>query len=904
MKMISMLYKIIIERYGDTALGETLHDIKLDADKMHGKWLWQFFCTCLFSIIMSGFLMQFISGIFHNDGSIILSKIPVLAFGKGILLTILIFLISNYMCYLFRKSFAKEYTYVEDRNFRISNEGTYGTASEMQKPERDSVFYIAPIEDNEWTILGKDMTDNKLLYSLKAKQDEKQGIKTLSTVNPHICVVGTSMSGKSYSVIIPTIMQAIRRGESVITTSPKGELFQNLYAVAKKHGYTVKVLNLNPDQLANSDCVHYLKYAIKNPEDQNECIKDVFSFARTIIDNTRTEGEKVEKFFEDSTLSLLQSIILWMVLSPDIPESERTLGNIYMKLSEWGVSGVLAAHGHLPSNHPAKRSFRTFMDSPDSVRQSAVSGLLLKLQILGAPGVRRITDRESMSLTAPGEEKCLYFIGMSADEDTLRFLVALYFTIQFQALTKLAKSKYGRDGEKLPVPVNFILDEFATCGIIPGMTRKLATVRSYNISVLLALQDIPQVMKLYPQNFEWQTILSQCSTHIVLKTNDPTTEEYYSKKSGISTVVSKNDRYLEGKADLVKMHPTTYKTESTNKRPALTTDEVNRLKPDELYVFISGYNYIKLRKFGKHEHPFFEEIEEKYILDYHPDDDPDGQQNSSGVKKDSGIKSDNFSSVKKDNFSDVKKDSSSEGPAGNSKPTQANRYKPISKSAKKDNSSESIAKSGLQPTNVSETERTETIKDSNCNTASDTQDTSVSPSSAKNDTPATAPQHAPRKAPVNAGGGFVFRHSVKATIHNENQPVSTDKLTAETDRTICQEENRTPENSDKPEPVEKVDVSTSTVLEKQEQEGTTNTNVSKTVHREPRPANSSDHSNEVHREPLRNQNLGAHKRTTVLPVSTKPVFTFDGGGADAQAQLKKEEKKEVEKQVFENAHFR
>ena len=165
-------------------------------------------------------------------------------------------------------------------------------------------------------------------------------------------------------------------------------------------------------------------------------------------------------------------------------------------------------------------------------------------------------------------------------------------------------------------------------------------------------------------------------------------------------------------------------------------------------------------------------------------------------------------------------------------------------------------------------------------------------------------KHAPRKAPVNAGGGFVFRHSVMATTHNENQPVSADKLTAETDGSICQEETRTPENSDKPEPVEKVDVSTSTVLEKQEQESTTNTNASETVHREPRPANSSDHSNEVHREPLRNQNLAAHKRTTVLPVSTKPVFTFDGGGADAQAQLKKEEKNEVEKQVFENAHFR
>ena len=824
MKILDLIYKITQERYGDTVFGETLHDLKLDAEKMEGKWLWQFLFTGIFSIILSGLLMQFISGIFHDREAIILSKIPVLALKNGILLTIAILIISNYMCYMFRKSFAKDYTYVDDRNFRISNEGTYGTASEMQKEERESVFYIAPIQDNTWTILGKDMMDDNLLYSLKAKQDEKEGIKTLSTVNPHICVVGTSMSGKSYSVIIPTIMQAIRRGESIITTSPKGELFQNLYAIAVKHGYTVKVLNLNPDQLANSDCVNYLKYAIKNPEDQNECIKDVFSFARTIIDNTRTEGEKVEKFFEDSTLSLLQSIILWMVLSPDIPDSEKTLGNIYMKLSEWGVSGVLAVIGPLHSNHPAKRSFRTFMDSPDSVRQSAVSGLLLKLQILGAPGVRRITDNESMSLTAPGEERCLYFIGMSADEDTLKFLVALYFTIQFQALTKLAKNKYGRDGEKLPVPVNFILDEFATCGIIPGMTRKLATVRSYNISVLLALQDIPQVMKLYPSNFEWQTILSQCSTHIVLKTNDPTTEEYYSKKSGTSTVVSKSDRYLEGKADLVKIHPATYKSESTNKRPALTTDEVNRLKPDELYVFISGYNYIKLRKFGKHEHPYFKEIEEKFILDYFPNNDPDKIQNN--TKATSNCDEDSVKAKQPDN----------------TEHTQKNPYKPISKTTASNNDAYES-----------------TPKDSSADYEAKTQNTSHYVSS------------------ENRKGKFVFRYNTKAPC-NEEQNVDSSNLSSDAAKSSSKKKTYQPISKTKP-----------------------NT---ETVHGEPSSNQPSNSSETVHREPSKNLNKQPNKKTAILPTSTQPVFVFDNNGNDMQTKLKKEERNETEKKVFENAHFR
>lgn len=619
MKLFDFLFKISQERYGDTAFGETAFDIKQDIDKMKGKWIYQIIGTFIVSVLGSGTLVQILRSILGKQDTIIIARIFTAAFGSGLPFTLIIFFVSNYLCYVFRRATSKDYVRVEDGNYEISLKGTYGTASEMTKEERKEVFYIAPIEDSLWTILGADRQEEDKLYCLKHLHDEYIGVKTFAGINPHIMLVGTSMSGKTYSVIIPTIMQAIRRGESIITTSPKAELYEFTSSIARANDYKIRILNLNPDQLQYSDSIHYLKYAIKDPSDEDEVMKDVISFARTIIDNTRSEGEKIEKFFEDCTFSLLQSIILWLVLSPDIPESEKTLGNVYMKLAEWGVSGVLANLGHLPKNHPASRTFRTFLDSSDSVRQSAVTGLLLKLQILGAKKVRRITDYDSISLTDPGEEKCIYYIGLSADEkNTLKFLVSLYFSIQFQALIKLAKSKYSKQGERLPINVNFILDEFVSCGFIPEMKEKISVVRSYGISLLIALQDINQIQSIYPLNNEWQSILSQCATHIVLKTNDPVTEDYYSIKSGTSTVITKNDRYQEGRADLFKAHPQTYKTEGSNKRPALNPDEINRLKPNELLVFIAGYNYIKLHKYGMHRHPMYKEIVKEYITDYVP----------------------------------------------------------------------------------------------------------------------------------------------------------------------------------------------------------------------------------------------------------------------------------------------
>lgn len=633
MKLIEKLYKISQDKYGDTAFGETTYDLKTDLDVMKGKWKYQIPCVALVSVLISGSAVQSLKTAFGTQEAIILSKVFTIAFGTGLPFTIILFLAGMYLCYAFRRSVSKDYTHVADGNFEISSKGTYGTAREMTDEERKAVFYKGPIEDNIWPILGADRLDNRQLYTFKDLHDAAIGAKTYAALNHHIAVVGSSQSGKTFSVIIPSIMQAIRRGESIITTSPKGELYEKTAAIARANGYKVKVINLNPDQVENSDSIHFLKYAISNPSDTDEVVKDVLSFCQTIITNTRSEGEKVEKFFEDCALSLLQAIILYLVLSPDVPEKDKTLGNVYLKLTEWGVSGLLANIGHLPIQHPAKRAFRTFMDSSDTVRQSSVSGLGLKLQILASNKVRNITDKDTVSLTAPGEEKCIYYIGMSVDEkETLKFLVSLYFSIQFQALIKLAKSKYARQGERLPVKVNFILDEFANCGTIPAMNDKLSVVRSYGIDIMIALQDINQLKNMYPQNDMWQTILSQCMTQILLKANDPVTEEFFSVKSGVSTVVAKSDRYQEGRADLWKAHPNTYKTEAINKRYALTPDEIRRLAANELLVFVSGYNYVKLNKFGMDKHPMYDEIVEEYIIDYHPDEGPDGSPPKGGKR--------------------------------------------------------------------------------------------------------------------------------------------------------------------------------------------------------------------------------------------------------------------------------
>ncbi|NHM29003.1 type IV secretory system conjugative DNA transfer family protein [Desulfofundulus sp. TPOSR] len=69
-------------------------------------------------------------------------------------------------------------------------------------------------------------------------------VKPKTWMNKHVLVVGAPGSGKSRGYVRPNIFAAVRAGESVIVTDPKGELYRDMAAWLRTKGYAVRVLNL------------------------------------------------------------------------------------------------------------------------------------------------------------------------------------------------------------------------------------------------------------------------------------------------------------------------------------------------------------------------------------------------------------------------------------------------------------------------------------------------------------------------------------------------------------------------------------------------------------------------------------------------------------------------------------
>lgn len=134
----------------------------------------------------------------------------------------------------------------------------------------------------------------------------------------------------------------------------------------------------------------------------------------------------------------------------------RTLAAVYDLLTGAGGASLEAIAQQLPAGHPAKPCFNTYLQSSDSVRAGAITGLAGRLQTLQNGAIRSITSYPEIDLTLPGKELCAYFCITSDQDSTFEFLSSLFFSFLFIKSVRFADSC---PGGQLPVPVHILGEE-------------------------------------------------------------------------------------------------------------------------------------------------------------------------------------------------------------------------------------------------------------------------------------------------------------------------------------------------------------------------------------------------------------------------------------------------------------
>lgn len=465
--------------------------------------------------------------------------------------------------------------YDSDRNFIFSSKGTYGTSGWMTPEEMKGVLEaVSNVHKYKGIILGE--LNGKAICA-----------PPNSRLNSNIAVYGASGSKKTRAFCMNRILQGVARGESLIISDPKSELYEKSSEYLRSKGYTVKVFNLV--QPENSDSWNCLA-EIEGQELMAQLFVDV------IIKNT--SGNRGDHFWDNAEMNLLKALVLYVDHNPSL--KHKNMRTVYNFLTSKSESDLNEMFRPLDFTHPAKAPYALFKQSSETIRSSVIIGLGSRLQVFQSEMIQQITSADEIDLELPGQKPCAYFLITSDQDSTFDFLASLFLSFVFIKLVRYADKNC--EGGKLPVPVHILGEELTACGTIPDLSRRLSVIRSRNISMSCVFQNLAGLQNRYPDNL-WQEIIGNCDVQLFLGCTDPLTAEFVSDRTGLASVaVTSKSKHLPT-IRVTDYTPEYRETSGVGKRPVLTPDEVLRLPIDEALIIARGQKPLKVNKYDYSIHP-------------------------------------------------------------------------------------------------------------------------------------------------------------------------------------------------------------------------------------------------------------------------------------------------------------
>ncbi len=224
--------------------------------------------------------------------------------------------------------------------------------------------------------------------------------------------------------------------------------------------------------------------------------------------------------------------------------------------------------------------------------KSILISAAVRLAAFNLPEIAKMTSYDNLNLGNMGETKKAIFCVIPDNDNSFNYLVGMLYTQAFQELYYKADHEHG--GE-LPVPVHFVMDEFANVALPDNFERLLATMRSRRISVSIIIQNMAQLKALFKDS--WESLVGNCDTMLYLGGNEQSTHEYISKMLGKETIDTRTRGITKGQ------HGSSNTNYQNTGRELLTLDEVRLVDNSNALVFIRGEKPMMDKKFDIMSHP-------------------------------------------------------------------------------------------------------------------------------------------------------------------------------------------------------------------------------------------------------------------------------------------------------------
>ena len=431
----------------------------------------------------------------------------------------------------------------------------------------------------------KDYSSNKILsQNVRIGLDGRRHRRNLNTL-----VIGGSGAGKTRFFGKPNLMQC---NTSFVVLDPKGEQLRDVGNLLEKEGYVIKVVDLI--NMNRSHCYNPFRY-IKDD-------KDVLKLITNLIRNTTPKGSQTnDPFWEKSETALLEALCLYLL--HEALEEEQNFTMVMEMIAAAEVkeddeeyqSPLDELFERLEIRNPnslALKQYKIYKQAAGKTAKSILISVGVRLSAFNLESIASLTATDELELDLVGERKTAIFAVIPDNDSTFNFLIGMLYTQLFQMLYYQADIVHGG---ALPVPVHFLMDEFANVALPDEFDKLLSTMRSRLIFVSIIIQNLAQIKGLYKDS--WESIVGNCDTLYYLGGNEQSTHKFMSEYLGKETLDTNTYGKSSGRSG---NYSTNYQQAG---RELLTPDEVRLLDNDYGLLFIRGERPVFDKKYDILKHP-------------------------------------------------------------------------------------------------------------------------------------------------------------------------------------------------------------------------------------------------------------------------------------------------------------
>lgn len=340
-------------------------------------------------------------------------------------------------------------------------------------------------------------------------------------LNNNVLVLGFSGSGKTRNFLKPNLLQC--EGSYVVLDS-KGRLFREMGPCLSAHGYTVDCLDFTTmEGTIGYDPLHHVRWRKGRPLAQ-----DIISIASALFPRSEMGDDP---FWAGAAANYVASYIAYVFEA--LPDREWNMASVVSVYEQACEGNADALFSDLSRQDPESYAVSLYRRAKSTARaekmHSSIMGIiaanLMPLTFDGAlASFRRVDQIDFCDL---GRERRVLFVTMDDMDRSLAPLTSLFIRQAFSSLCDFADAKC--EGGRLPVPVRFMLDDFANL-TLPDFDDVLSVIRSREISCTIICQTVSQLEARYNQAVA-NSIIGNCDRHLVLGFQDERTARYFSLRA-------------------------------------------------------------------------------------------------------------------------------------------------------------------------------------------------------------------------------------------------------------------------------------------------------------------------------------------------------------------------------------